>query len=68
MPSSAALQHKTDEAESRETSPELFKPEGEVDPEIEPERKPQPVTQTQEAHEVNYQRNSSVPPKKGKSK
>lgn len=62
MPSSAALQHKADEAESRETTPNLSKPE--VEPEVEPE----PVTQTQEAREVHYQRNSSVPPKKEKGK
>lgn len=64
MPASTALQHKTDEAESREMTPEVFRPEGEVEPEVEPE----PVTQSQEAHEVHYQRNSTVPPKKGKSK
>ena len=62
MPSSAALQQKTDEAESREMSPELLKSE------VEPEDEPEPVTQTQQAHEVHYQRSSTVPPKKAKSK
>ena len=63
MPSSTALQQKTDEAESRETLPDLPKPEVEIEPEIESE----PVTRTQEAREVHYQRKPTVPQKKEKS-
>ena len=59
MPSSTALQQKTDEAESRETTPELPKPEVEIEPEIESE----PVRHTQETREVHYQRQPTVPQK-----
>lgn len=63
MPSSTALQQKTDEAESRENLPDLPKPEVEIEPEIESE----PLTQTQEAREVRYQRKPTVPQNKEKS-
>ena len=59
MPSSTALQQKTDEAESRETTPELPKPEVEIEPEIESE----PMRHTQETREVHYQRQPTVPQK-----
>ena len=63
MPSSTALQQKTDEAESREMLPDLPKPEVEIEPGIEPE----PVRHNQEVREVHYQRKPTVPQKKEKS-
>lgn len=63
MPSSTALQQKTDEAESRETSPDSPKPEVEIAPEIDSE----PARRYQEANEVHYQHKPTVPQKKEKS-
>ena len=69
-PSSAAPQRKTDEAHSREISPDVPEPEPEVEEvaEVEEEIQPQPVTRTREAHEVYLQRRSIAPQRKKKSK
>lgn len=61
MTAPITVQQKTDEVQSRETSPDLAKPEIE-------EIQPQPVTETQTARQVHHQRKPIVPQRKTKSK